>query len=255
MLRGYYDGSGTTPDAPFMTLTGVVASESVWTRFEKAWAAVLLEHGISYFHMPDAMALRGQFSAEYGWTDAKVNALILKFWQVLGRFRAIDGGRESNLMARSCTIVMDDYRRLLRCIPLKEAEAICVDYCVGGGIPKDIDSADELKPAEIILVFDRNEGFQRMVTRIWQDFKSRRAAGWPQQIRNIVKKDRELVEAGSHNTCPLQASDLLAWLTNRKQSTHNLERIAFWAATASIAVEHYEKVYDYSALVKRFADK
>lgn len=136
MLRGYYDGSGTTADAPFLTLTGLVASESVWERFEEAWAAVLLEHGISHFHMTDAMALRGQFSFENGWTGEKVNALILKLLKVLGRFRTIHGSRESNLIARSCTIVMDDYRRVLTCIPLKEAEAICVDYCVGEEYPK-----------------------------------------------------------------------------------------------------------------------
>ncbi len=255
MLRGYYDGSGTTADAPFLTLTGLVASESVWERFEEAWAAVLLEHGISHFHMTDAMALRGQFSFENGWTGEKVNALILKLLKVLGRFRTIHGSRESNLIARSCTIVMDDYRRVLTCIPLKEAEAICVDYCVGGGIPKDIDAVDQRKPADIVLVFDRNEGFQKMITRIWQDLRNRRQEGWPQQIRNIVRKDRELVEVGSHNTCPLQASDLLAWLTNQKHSYHNRQRIAFWTATSSIAVEHYAKVYDYPALMKRFSNK
>jgi hypothetical protein len=85
MLRGYYDGSGTTADSPFLTLTGLVASESVWERFEDAWATVLRGHDISYFYMTDAMALRGQFSS--GWTDEKVNALILKLLQVLGRNR------------------------------------------------------------------------------------------------------------------------------------------------------------------------
>jgi hypothetical protein len=253
MLRGYYDGSRTTADSPFLTLTGLVASESVWERFEDAWDAVLVKHDISCFHMTDVMALRGQFSS--GWTDDKVNALIFKLLQVLGQFRATRGNSESNLVARSCTIVMDDYRRVQSCIPLKEAEAICVDYCVGGGIPKDIDAVDERAPAGIVLVFDRNECFQRMITRIWQDLKNRRGEGWPQQIRNIVRKDRELAEVGSHNTCPLQASDLLAWLMNQRHSYYNQKRIGFWSATSIIAVEHYVKVYDCPALMKTFSNE
>jgi hypothetical protein len=70
-----------------------------------------------------------------------------------------------------------------------------------------------------------------------------------------VRKDRELEEIGSHNTCPLQASDLLAWLMNQRHSYYNRQRIGFWAATSSIAVEHYVKVYDYPALMKRFSNQ
>lgn len=134
MLRGYYDGSGTTADSPCLTLTGLVASESVWERFEDAWAAVLMKHDISYFHMTDAMALRGQFSS--GWTDEKVHALILKLLQVLGRFRAISGSSESNLIARSCTIVVDDYRRASHTFPSKRLKPFAWIIVWGEGSPK-----------------------------------------------------------------------------------------------------------------------
>ena len=87
MLRGYYDGSGKPEDSEVVTLTGVVASESVWERFEPEWHEALTRHGASVLHMKEAMALKGLFSSEDGWTDKKVDALLIDLWCVIGKFR------------------------------------------------------------------------------------------------------------------------------------------------------------------------
>ena len=57
MLRGYYDGSGKSNDSEFLTLTGVIASESVWERFDKSWRAILEKYQVSDFHTSEAMSL------------------------------------------------------------------------------------------------------------------------------------------------------------------------------------------------------
>src|SRR5437867_4707587 len=71
MLRGYFDGSGKIEDSEYITLTGLIASESVWERFERSWGAVLQKYQISDFHTSDAMALQGKFSPENGWDKTR----------------------------------------------------------------------------------------------------------------------------------------------------------------------------------------
>src|SRR5947208_14341791 len=76
MLRGYFDGSGKIEDSEYVTLTGLIASESVWERFERSWAEVLQKYRISDFHMSEAISLNDRFSRENGWDRKKVNELI-----------------------------------------------------------------------------------------------------------------------------------------------------------------------------------
>lgn len=254
MLRGYYDGSGKSDDgSAYLTLTGMVASESVWERFEVAWGKVLERHNAPVFHMKDAMALKKNFDQKKGWIDVKVNELVTDLFKVLAAFRPIDGPSNSNLIAMSCTVVMEDYRRAKNSVHnLKEPEAICVDFCVGGGVPHDIDPIKEGKRPGIVLVFDRNECFQKMITRVWQDLISGQVIGWPEQIVDIVDRDKELVAVGTSNICPLQASDLLAWLMNKRHSSDVQDRIKPWLVQSAFAVAHSMKIYDYPRLMAKY---
>ena len=247
MLRGYYDGSGKKEDSRYLTLTGVVASESVWEAFEKRWTQVLVKHNVGCFHMTDAMTLRRDFSPTNGWDDDKVDKLIRDLFNVLGEFRA-NPDNLSNLVVLSCTIDMHDYRRADDENKVRlEPEAICVNFCFQ--LPRDIDEPDRQYP-EIVLVFDMNECFQRMITRVWQDVKSHNEAGWPKQVRDIVSRARELISTGSSNNCPMQAADMIAWIMNNLQI--NPERTAAWNIAMVAMIEHHFTAYDYTKLIEEY---
>ncbi len=222
MLRGYYDGSGKSheKDSKFLTLTGIVASESVWKEFENKWNAVLNRHGAPSLHMADAMSLRGDFSRANGWDDQRVDNLVRDLWNVIGEFRFSTEGKGSNLTAFSCTIIMEDYRRAkAENTRLREAEAICVNCCFK--LPFDIE-----RFPEIVMIFDCSEGFQKTITRVWEKAKGKELAGWPRQIRNIVNRTKERETLGTSYECPMQAADMIAWLVNNRR--RNPRRVPGW---------------------------
>jgi len=248
MLRGYYDGSGTHGNSEVLTLAGMVASESVWDRFEVQWGAILLKYEITGFHTKYAIAYRGQFARENNWDERKIERLIWDLWKVIGRFRAVKDSPDSNLTATSCTIIMNDYRQAKLDNPaLREPAAICVKFCVTR-MPVDLDSIHA--SPEIALIFDRSEPFLHTIHRNWQDFKNDPDAGWPRQMKHIVTKDREIVSMGNSNIYPLQAADLLAWTMNRNHRAS--VNGPSWALVPSLAAEHHSKTYDYTSLMREF---
>lgn len=242
MLRAYYDCSGQPHDSEFVTLAGVIASESVWDRFCQEWTSVLERYQISEFHMADAMSLKRDFSQANGWSQEKVQKLVWDLWAIVGRFRATDGFRlGTNLVGSSCTVTMENYRRAKFENPqLRSPEAICTQYCVSV-IPRDIDS--DIAYPEISLVFDQNEDFRHPIYRNWQRYRGKREAGWPRQVKAID-------EASSSNTPPLQAADLLAWTMNKHHRNPS-----FWKIVSVILLEHFSKTYDYEAIMTQFPNE
>ncbi len=249
MLRAYYDASGTHEGSEALTLAGMVASESVWDRFEEQWGAVLGEYQISQFHTKDAMACRGQFAQKNNWDRQRTEKLIWELWKVIGAFRAVKNSPDSNLTATSCTIVMKDYVKAKIDNPaLRKPEAICVQFCATR-MPADLDAMSDFPEyPEVALVFDQNESFLHTIYRVWQDYKSRAHAGWPRQM-NIMTNKREINLMGKSYIYPLQAADLLAWTMN-----HNYRSIhrTSWALVPSLAVEHHTRTYDYVHLMSEF---
>ena len=239
MLTGYYDCSGQSHDSKFVTLAGVIASDSVWHTFNHEWRTVLQRYQLSEFHMTDATSLKRAFSPEFGWSQGKVREVLWDLWAIFGRFRATDRFRfGTNLIGSYCTIPMEDYRKAKAENPyLRSPEAICTQFCVGV-IPRDIDS--DITHPEISLVFDQNEHFRHPIYRNWERFRNKRGAGWPKQIKMIEK-------ASSSNTPPLQAADLLAWTMNT-----NRPEYAYGKVAAMLMLEHYSKKYDYETIKMRF---
>lgn len=238
MLRGYWDGSGKPEDSEYVTLTGLIASESVWERFERSWGEILQKYQISDFHTSEAMSLNDRFSRENGWTPQKVDGLVKEFWNVIGQYRwTKEFSLKSNLNARSCTVVMDDYRRAKLERPrIREVEALCTSFC-SHALPIDLDS--NLEYPEIVLVFDRGEAFLDTIYRNWVKYKKLPDAGWPMQIKDIVPM-------GAQNLCPMQAADLVAWTINK----HHRSPDGYPDALGSIIMmSHQIKTFDYDTLM------
>jgi len=242
MLRGYFDGSGIDRASEHLTLTGLIASESVWERFNCSWCEVLQRHQIPEFHTTYAMSLNREFSIKRGWTKEKVERLITDLWNTIGQYRwTKDLSQSSNLLALSCTVVVRDYERAkLENSNLREPAAICTRFCTSL-FPIDIDS--NLEHPEITLVFDRGEPFLRTIKRNWDKYKNHKDAGWPKQVKDIIT-------GSASTTCGLQAADLVAW-TIRKyhSSTASYDP---WGITAVVMVEHRSATLDYNTLVKAF---
>ena len=239
MLRAYYDCSGQPHDSEFVTLAGVIASESVWERFCPQWTSVLERYQISEFHMTDAMSLKKDFSPANGWSQEKAQKLVWDLLAIVGYFRATDGFRlGSNLVGSSCTVKMEDYWKAKSANHLlRSPEAICTQYCVSI-VPRDIDS--DIAHPEISLVFDQNEDFKHSIYRNWQRYRNKWGAGWPRQVKAID-------DANSSNTPPLQVADLLAWTMNT-----NRYNMSFWKRATFIALEHYSVTYDCETIKSKF---
>jgi hypothetical protein len=233
-VNAYYDGSGkSAPTSKGMTLTGVVAPETLWQRFVPLWEKALLRNSVQCLHMSDLMAARGEFERERGWTEEKRIQFIKDLFNIFGEFRT------TGLRAYSCTIVLDDYRRCKTEIPkLRKPEDICVNFCVGG-LQFTVEELSEEKP--ILLYFDRNEGFMNSIHQVWSK-KRRRPKSWPKQIRSI---------ATTNSSCfPIQAADLIAWIVNRRHIKGHDESYLYFSTF--MMIEHFTILYDYERIVQDY---
>jgi hypothetical protein len=180
-------------------VSGVAADEHVWGRFEPLWQKALDKNQVPerLFSMSDLMSGRKNFKD--GWDNLSRRYKLLKdLFNVLGGFRHL------GLSAYSCTILFDAYEKAKTQIPhLRVPEEICVDYCVGS---LQLTPDELTEPQELLLYFDRNEGFLRTIDRVWRKGRKQKI-GWPMQVRNIFPVDSSYY--------PIQAADLLAWIANR----------------------------------------
>jgi hypothetical protein len=248
MIKAYFDGSyygGGNSDDPrcrSVTLSGFAASESVWKKFEIDWGKVLAKYGISSFHMSDAMSLGGKFSRRHGWDEIKRSRLIGELLEVLGKLRFINKfALESNLIASTCTVLMDDYRRAKKENPkLRTPEAICVRFCVNQ-MPYDIDIVSGGDRPQFVLFFDRNEKFLHTIKRVWDRHKKKPEAGWPKQINLIT-------DGNSMEMRPFQAADMFAWVVNK----HNRGESSPYAIATFLVTAHYSFLFDYNKIKEIF---
>lgn len=251
-VQAYYDGSNNAAGKPrSVTLAGYAGTPDFWAYFEACWKSVLAGDGhrpsASYLHMSEANALWGEFSAEKGWTERKVQALLGDVAQSLSA--GWDEYRD-HFIGVSCTVRLDDYERALLALPQlekKEPEAICVDYCVtpalqvlpeapvGRGILGKLGSVE--------LYFDRNEEFHHKVNRMWGNKKFSQRSKPLRLVHQIGQVDMK-------KTPPLQAADYLAWLTNRHLSGQDLAAgVRRVLSAPMVGIE-----FDYATLMERYKD-
>jgi len=219
-----------------MTLGGIAGPASIWCPVERNWIKALGELRIDEWHTVDAIARTGEFA---GWTEKDISRAFAQLFNVLSPFRF------SGLTAYVCSVRLNDYDRLKdeRKGDLKEPEAICVDFCVGG-----LQLAEVLHLPFIQLFFDEDENFMNKISRVWQNAKKARR-GWAHQIAGITV-------ANSAYTPAIQIADLVAWIFHRCHST--TPTIGNWmhatdlTDTCFIVLETYQRLYDYEALVRKF---
>jgi hypothetical protein len=235
----YYDGTIDGKHKKAMTLTGLAAPERLWVTFEAEWDKCLTgNHVYEDFHMTDFMSGQGYWATLGKHEKEK---LIKDLWNVFGR------NRDSRLRAYSCTVLLEEYKKAQLKVPnLREPEAMCVDFCVGG---LQLTKEELSIPKPILLYFDRNEKFMHKINRVWQKIPGKNnyagtRRGWPYQIRNIIPVDMSYI--------PIQAADMIAWSINHQYCKPDDPMTVFFKTAPILAVQHFTRVYDFAEIIRYY---
>ena len=229
-LAAYYDSSADEKRIQSVTLSGVCATEMVWTTFEDRWALAL--GSVDRLHMAPLMSSKKEF---LGWDDNRKQNLLQRLWNAVGELRG------QHLLAYTCTVLIPDWSLAKKQIPdLCSPESICVNFCVGN-LHFDIESASE--PSPLILYFDRTEPFMKKINRVW--LRARKNNGtFFSYVRNIIPVD--------DSERPIQLADMLAWTANKNACGSQYPHQWLLESASTLMIEHYKRVYDFDTILEKY---
>jgi hypothetical protein len=245
-VQAYYDGSGKSddPNAQYLTLAGYAGTPNAWRQFEECWSRVLKRWGCQYLHMNEAHSLQGEFVAEKGWTESRVDSLLADLFNECLSPTGW-GNLKGEFYGASCTVNLQDYRKACADVPsLKEPEAICVDYVVTIALMA-LPENRKLpigKEGTVEIFFDKGESFIHKVDRVWRSKPNSKLRGPLQLVSSIGHADMR-------DVIGLQAADFLAWHTNRYYTHGMNEKTGSFAGVIRVlASPMFERYYDYEEL-------
>ena len=159
-----------------------------------------------YIHMSEIVSGNGLFRRDLGWTDDKINKLILDAVYLLQGFAknvfcacvcSIDVTARQNLVSQGCEIA--------------QPHLICAQCCVGVAFDWYYEHfIDDLEIAHVF--FDNNE---RCMHEFRQEWLRHRKPITTNLFWGHITEVRPL---DMRNNAPLQAADMIAWATSRKLS-------------------------------------
>ena len=233
MLKGFFDSSGSNePQHRAVTLAGLSASEAVWPDFDLAWIEAVQRLGLKRWRTSTMHAIMT--------TEAFYEA-VDKLLDVISDFR------ERPMVSYRATVILADYRRARAEFPaLMQAEALCVDGCIGNLVfPTEEDI-----PA--VIYFDRDEPFKSQIEGVWRKRCKMYDRDWSRQIADILPTHWD--------KCGIQAADLFAWLSNtyealkRRDDAPLAERNMMMDLSLHAFFSVYPRgmVYDYDKIVAAY---
>ena len=98
---GYFDESGTHDGSTSVAVGGFVGPEKRWRRFEREWALELRDEGVPYMHMSELESCRGLFAS---WDTTRARHFQKRLLAII---------RKHCAWGVSCTVILDDYERLV----------------------------------------------------------------------------------------------------------------------------------------------
>jgi hypothetical protein len=240
-LSAFYDGSGKDhdPGCRFVSLGGFAGTDKAWTDLRTAWLGVLMRHGAPisargnpYFHCKDAMYHSGAYSS---WNTERVAVLTKDL------FAVIAGCGQSDMIAVTCSIKLDDYKAVKADIPdLRPPEAICLDWCFGTTLQHPA------RDSGVKLHFDRKERFYPILKKAWKHKDKRGSIWWAPMVTEIVEVD------DMRDYPQIQAADLFAWLANRYHTKGPEDKWGRHLFATLFMKPHYHVLIDKSALLTLF---
>jgi hypothetical protein len=249
VLKSYFDGSGSqkpTAHRNAVTLAGYVAYDATWADFEDGWWKILRTQTPSpaYMHMQEAMQGKKEFSKIKGWDATKVASLLQRLIAFMDDAKWYD-----RIYSVSCTVDTDDHERAKReGYPVGPVHRICCNLCAGRAFNWQTEVLAKLPPDKIAVVesaeffFDQNEPFIRHFTTLWNESRRRKRDRplWWDLVSGVGPLDMR-----KHP--PLQAADMLAWATNRRNG-HG-DHVALCRGIMH-AIDCSEWTLDYEKLIK-----
>jgi hypothetical protein len=197
MMRAYVDDSGNG-QPPVFLLAGFVARDEQWEKFSAQWQEVLDGPPIlEYFKMREAARLEGQFK---NWTERDRDSRLWEFLSVIKR----------NVILCVKLVVADDaYDSVIkgRVAPGMENPYFLSFFGIMIGLIQYQEQAGLSEPVDFI--FDEQMGKSDLVQKGYQGFVKFAPDSVKQLLgtRPIYGDDKQVL--------PLQAADLVAWITRR----------------------------------------
>jgi Protein of unknown function (DUF3800) len=210
-MKCFFDSSRAKLDGGHsrLILAGFMAGDLFWNRFDTEWRNEVLqkrEPHAPYLHMKKLYSTEGEFE---GFTKERWNNIIsdaVNYLQQLpkralcGIVCTIDEHARDKLIAQGCT-VSDPY-------------IICAECCIGAAFSWSFDNHPEgVEPAYIY--FDQNEPFMHDFRQRWLRERKRQRPVITNAFWGLIAQVNAL---DMRHEPALQAADMLAWATSRKQS-------------------------------------
>jgi len=214
VLKSYFDKSGDFADLeqPFLTLSGIAATDKAWADIEHTWEYALNsgDPKAAYMHMVEAVFLREEFSRDKGWDDDKVFDLINFL------VSCITGIPKETYCQFACTIDMTAYRKLLaEGYQLDSPVDICNTYCVEAVMRWYVSFYKGGLDYEASYYFDQGEPFEPTFRAKWESETERERIIGTHGIWSHIKHVGTLP---MRQTPGLQIADMLAWGRNREET-------------------------------------
>jgi Protein of unknown function (DUF3800) len=212
-MKCYFDGSEGQDEisSKWLTLAGYCATDAVWARFGDEWQRMLRERYpiAPYIHMWQIVHGKDPFERKAGWTDEKIDSLIIDAVKLL---QSLDTKLFRSFV---CSVDLSAHDRLVRDgYQVQDPFSLCADMCVGGSMDWFLQKG---KPEPIYLFFDRGEKFMSSVKQRWLRERTplRKISGDPSKLWDSI---HEIEELDMERNPPLQAADMVAWARNRSFS-------------------------------------
>jgi Protein of unknown function (DUF3800) len=196
LLEAYFDDSGKESDRHnrVVCIAGYMSPTGFWNDFNQKWEGTLLQHGLTELHMK----LWGAIKKEKGWANAKADAVLNDFIDII---------RGAKLWGFGAGVDADQWRALPR---NKQKLFGSAQEFVMQRVFRLI--IDEIRTHQIAahlnIVFDQDEGYSK--PRLTRFFGVKR-------IDPLAKRHAAIISFADAKVCySLQAADLLAYLTRKR---------------------------------------
>jgi hypothetical protein len=124
VFSSYFDASGNKR-MKAMTFAGFVSRVSKWDRFNKQWAKILSEEGVTAFHMTDFASSKGEYMSWKGDTERRRRFIA----------KLVDCIKRNTNKGFSSGVYLDDYNEVNRDFQLAEKMGqpytLCGFACLG----------------------------------------------------------------------------------------------------------------------------
>lgn len=197
MIEAYSDDSGRG-QPPVFVYAGWVSTVDKWAEFANAWEqALLIPPSVRFFKMKDAAALEGEFGR---FDETLRNERLSILMDIINDY--VDYGVSVSVRQDHYTEVFDRVLSITYDSPQQFAATHLMARIVGW-------ERMDLRNSKVKFIFDEmNATEEAEIQHFWNLTRQRGPAWVRRRIGRVVVEDDE-------DILPLQAADILAWLTRR----------------------------------------